>query len=78
MTTAGVSDIYISAMKTFWLYFGNTLLTSVRMLATATKEQIIEQALKEYWIAPCINALYPSLNPGEIANRIRLTTRISS
>lgn len=64
-------------MKTFFLYFGNVLVTSVRMSVDATPEQIIKHALENHQITPCINSLYPSLNPGEIANLIHMTTRIS-
>ncbi len=42
-------------MKTFWLYYNNNPIDTVRCLANAEREEIIKKALQNYDNCPGIN-----------------------
>lgn len=58
-------------MVTYWLYYGVRVLTAVRMeSAGASRESIIQTALKYHHAAPCIS-LAPNENPSEFEAKVR-------
>ncbi len=52
--------------QTFWLYYGNKLVTGVRLLVGATDAEVISHAYREQQDHPTISALWPTHSYGAI------------
>jgi hypothetical protein len=52
--------------KTFWLYYGKLLVTSVLMPADTTETQIIQHAVDNQRKSPTVSHLWPERDNGTI------------
>ena len=58
-------------MKTFWIFYGEMVMTAVRLPANADSQDVFYKAIQQTRDFPTLNAHWPEMDTGAICYRIR-------